>query len=285
MKQIHPQISRLLLAGLVACVLAGLSACSPSLAKLDPELFPPPEPNAITFWGHSTFYIDVDGFGLVIDPVFNQSLYIMRYRKIPAPPPGSYKNTGVILVSHAHIDHLSSNTIKTFPPEAVVLCPEPAAEKLSEVYQKVVTMKLGDEYPIPGGRVVAVPAHHPGGRYSLDAEPDGRALGYVIYTPYSTIYYTGDTDYFLGMTDIGLVHQPDISIINVSGHLLSTDAVRAAWATRSPVVIPSHYGAYGYFWLFPEFKKPRTYEVVEKLLGPILHTLELGGSLPIDGTR
>ena len=63
-------------------------------------------------------------------------------------------------------------------------------------------MRPGDEYPFPGGKIVAVPAHHPGGRNSIKANHDGDALGYVVYTPTKRIYYSGDTEYFQGMFDI-----------------------------------------------------------------------------------
>ncbi len=277
------QILNLLLFGLGLWSMAGLSACGPSIAKLDSAMFPAPAKNAISFWGHSCCYIDVDGFGIVTDPVFDKSL-IIRRRKIPAPPPSSYKNTQVILITHSHSDHLSTKTLALFPPDAVILCPEPAFKHLSKLDMEIKIMKLGDEFLIPGGRIVAVAAHHPGGRYSLDAEPDGGALGYVVYTPYSTVYYSGDTDFFSGFGEVGLTHRPDISILNINGHFHSTDAVRAAWALRSSTVIPVHFGAYGYLF-FGESKTPRNYEDMQKLLGPILKPLQLGESMPLTGIR
>ena len=276
-------INAALLCTLGVLWVSGLAGCSRSMADADPTLFPDPTDNTITFWGHACVYIDVDGYGIVTDPVF-QKTTDWRRRKVPAPPPASYANTGVILVSHGHSDHLSANTIGTFPESATVLCSEPSAKYLTDIPQNVVVMKIGDEYEYPGGKVVAVAAHHTGGRFGLSAKADGRALGYVVYTPRSVIYYTGDTNYFRGIDDIGIKYRPDVAIINVNGHLHSSDAILAAFATGALTVIPAHFGAYGYLW-FGTRKVPRNYDKIETMLEPVLLFLKLGESAPLTGKR
>jgi L-ascorbate metabolism protein UlaG (beta-lactamase superfamily) len=255
------------------------------MADADPALFPDPADNTITFWGHACFYIDVDGYGIVTDPVF-QKTTDWRRRKVPAPPPASYANTGVILVSHGHNDHLSRNTLRTFPETATILCSKGCAKYFdnNDVPQKVIVMDIGDEFEYPGGKVVAVAAHHTGGRFGVFTGVDGRALGFIVYTPQSVIYYTGDTNYWKGIDEIGAKFRPDISIVNVNGHLHSSDAVQAILATQSPVVIPSHFGAYGYLW-FGERKAPRNYDKIETVLDPVLMFLKLGESAPLSGRR
>jgi L-ascorbate metabolism protein UlaG (beta-lactamase superfamily) len=259
------------------------TGCSRSMADVDPTLFPDPADNTITFWGHACFYIDVDGYGIVTDPVF-QKTTDWRRRRVPAPPPSSYAHTGIILVSHGHNDHLSRNTIRTFPETATILCSRGCAKYLDDgdVPQKVIVMNIGDEFEYPGGKVVAVAAHHTGGRFGFFARDDGRALGFVVYTPQSVIYYTGDTNYWEGVEEIGAKYRPDIAIVNVNGHLHSSDAIQAILATRAPTVIPTHFGAYGYLWV-GEQKVPRKYEKIENILEPVLLFLNLGESCPLSG--
>ena len=267
------------LSGLLLLALA--PGCAATLARVDSSMFPDPPRNAITFWGHACCYIDVGGFGIVTDPMFENSATFRR-RKVPAPPRSAYAGARVILISHAHDDHLSPATIATFPESTLVLCPEPSARYLSEPGRVVRTMKPGDEFEYPGGRIVAVAAHHPGGRFSNDAEADGRALGYVIYAPEARLYYSGDTDPFPGFEAVARAHQPTLVILNVNGHLKSMDAVRAAQSLGAQTVVPVHYGVFGYlFW--GERKAPRSYEELSRHLGPILVPLELGRSLPLGG--
>jgi L-ascorbate metabolism protein UlaG (beta-lactamase superfamily) len=259
-----------------------LAAASPlpaaaGLASCDALLFPVPQRDALTFWGHACCYLDVGGFGIVTDPVFQEAFTIER-RHLPAPPTDSYRNARIVLVSHAHPDHLDSETLSHFPGACVILCPEPSAKYLRKLPQTVRCMRPGDAYEFPGGRIVAVAADHPGGRRSSSAAADGRALGYVIETPGGTIYYAGDTEYFDGFEKVASAFHPDIVLLNLNSHLHSLDAVRAFRETGATRLVPMHFGAYGYFFL-PERKLPRDYEELRDQLGSQLDVLQPGQSL------
>lgn len=261
-----------------ALLLVLFSGCS-GLAQVDPSVFPPPARDAVTFWGHACCYIDVGGLGIVTDPVFEKNV-ANRRRGIPSPPPSSYENARVVVISHAHPDHLSPPSLKTFPPETVILCPEPSAKYIKDVGREVRVMKVGDVYEFEGGRIIAVPAQHMGGRWSISADDDGRALGYVIETPAATLFYSGDTNYFDGFEHVGQTYQPDIAILNINGHMHSNDAVHAAWDTHAKFIIPMHFGAYGYFFMSaPE--RPRDYKDLEMLLDHQLVTLGISESFPL----
>src|SRR5262249_37434947 len=249
------------------------------LARTDAARFPVPASNSLTFWGHACCYLDVEGFGIVTDPVFRKAFTIER-RRIPAPPPASYRGARLVLLSHAHPDHLDATTLRTFAPDCVILCPEPSAKYLSHLHQKVQTMRPGESYAFPGGRVVAVAADHPGGRRSTADAADGRALGYVIETASHTLYYAGDTKFFHGFENVASAYHPDIALFNLNSHMHSMDAVRAFRATGATRLVPMHYGAYGYL-VFPERKMPRDYDEMQQLLGPQLALLLPGESLPL----
>ena len=263
-------------AGLVAS-----AACASTLARPDAARFPDPPRNAITFWGHACCYIDVDGYGIVTDPVFETKLRIRR-RKVPAPPPAAYAGARVILISHAHDDHLSPLTIAGFPESTLVLCPVPAASYLAQDPHVVRAMRPGDVQPFPGGTIVAVPAHHPGGRRGVHAEADGSALGYVIRTPYSTLYFSGDTNFFAGFDSVRTRYQPNVAILDINGHLHAMDAVQAARALGARTILPVHWGAYGYWW-FGEQKEPRDMDDLRRHLGASVVPLALGTSMPLTG--
>lgn len=264
---------------LALCLTLSLALGCGGLASTDADLFPEPAEDTVTFWGHACVYIDVDGVGVVTDPVFSKRM-LVRWRKIPAPPPGSYARTSVILISHPHDDHLNTKTIATFPESAVVLCPEPSQKYLRDVSQRVVSMKPGDVHEFSGGRIIAVDAHHPGGRRSLNAEADGRALGYVIETPRVTIYYSGDSDPFPGFKQVGDTYHPDFAILNINGHLHGRDAALAAFATQARTILPTHWGAYGYLF-FGRARLPRDEHDLERILGDRLVKLEPGESISL----
>lgn len=267
----------LLRAGLILALTT--PACS-GLARTDGARFPEPAPDAITFWGHACAYIDVGGVGVVTDPVFRSTL-VSRYRRGPAPPPASYAAARVVLISHAHPDHLDVPTLQTFPAGTVVLCPVPAVEHTARSGLDVRAMRPGDVFAFDGGTVTAVVAFHMAGRWGLHAEADGGALGYVIETSDDVIYYSGDSNYFSGFADVGWTFDPDIVLLNINGHLTGTDAVRAAWATRARVVIPLHWGTYPY-WVLGGNRRPRSEAMLTGLLDGRLRLLEVGEAYPLD---
>jgi L-ascorbate metabolism protein UlaG (beta-lactamase superfamily) len=259
-----------------------LAGCS-GLAEVDPVAFPEPKADHITFWGHACTYIDVGGVGIVTDPVFDKSLY-QRRRFIGIPPDESFRRARVVVISHAHDDHLSPATLARFPADVTVLCPLPAAEFLKKKGFAAKGMKPGEQFQLGAVRITAVAVHHPGSRYGIHAAADGRALGWVIATDAATIFYSGDTNYCSSFSEVGWTYAPDIAILNVNGHLKPHDAARAAWATRAPVVIPTHWGGFGY-WIVGGNRNPRGEDDLQALLGERLHILRLGESFPLAQAR
>jgi L-ascorbate metabolism protein UlaG (beta-lactamase superfamily) len=203
-----------------------------------------PAPNTLNFWGHAACYLDIEGTGIVTDPVFAPWLGHLFPRIAPAPEPSAYDQAQIVLISHAHRDHLHPATLATFSPATVILCPMPSVPHLTEVAARVQGLVPGERWVFPGGTIIAVPAHHPGGRNSLAAQADGGALGYVIATRERTIYYTGDTEYFPGFRAVAAKYAPDLVLLNLNAHLNATGAARAIQDLGSPPAVLMHHGAY-----------------------------------------
>ena len=272
-------------AGAVLLCLFVLTGCIGGIGLTyteDPELFPTPPKNAITFWGHACMYLDLDGFGIVTDPVFEPVYASFHRRYIDSPPPSSFDGVRIVLISHAHNDHLSPKTLKRFPESTIVLCPTPSAKYMDELKLKIITMRPGDVQPFPGGEIIAINAWHPGYRYSFKARADGRALGYVIRTEEHTIYYTGDTQYFDVFREVGQTHQPDLVLININTHLEDHDALKAIRDLSPRIVIPGHFGAYRGS---NERKTPRYRNALAEDLGSMWLELAVGESCSLDGER
>jgi len=262
---------------LLACWVAACAGCG---GQVEPEELYGVQPtrNAITFWGHATAYIDVDGFGIVTDPLFDEAYGLFHRRMIPVPPFSTFDETKIIFISHSHRDHLSLDTLERFPAAATILCSDEVAEYIVDAKQQVVTMEIDDEYAIPGGTITAVAANHASGRWSIKSTDDGSALGFVLATPAMTIYYTGDTDYFSGIKEIGDRFGPDLVLLNVNAHLHGEEAIWTIEDLGGPIVIPMHYGAYRNV---NELRVPRWHEDLEAMLGPVFVPLGIGKSFPL----
>lgn len=261
-----------------------LSGCVAGIGlnhETDAIFFPDPPRNSISFWGHATNYIDINGIGIITDPIFEPKYGIINKRFIPSPSMLSYDQTDIILISHPHQDHLSPSTLSKFPSDVKILCPQISKKYIKNFNSQIVTMNPGDIYEFKDGQIIAVAVHHPGYRYSLKARSDGRALGYIIRTKDQTIFYSGDTEYFDGFKEIGSKYKPNIAILNLSTHMRTDDAIRTIRDLGVQKVIPSHYGAYG--GGFNEKKTSKYRSELSKYLGEMWISLPIGKSCSLSG--
>jgi L-ascorbate metabolism protein UlaG (beta-lactamase superfamily) len=271
---------------LVISAVISLTGCIAGIGlnhNTDSELFPEPPRNSITTWGHATNYIDINGFGIITDPIFEPKYGIINKRFISAPPMSAYDQTDIILISHPHQDHLSPTTISKFPPHVKIFAPKQSEKYLKNFNSQTTIMKPGDIYEFQGGQIIAVAVHHPGYRYSLKARHDGRALGYIIRTENQTIFYSGDTEYFDGFKEIGRTYKPNLVILNLSTHMRTNDAIRTIKDLGVQKVIPSHYGAYG--GGSNEGKTSKYRSELSKYLGNIWVSLQIGKSCSLTGEK
>ena len=79
---------------------------------------------AITWIGHSTFLIQVEGINIVTDPVFGHLPFFRRQVK-PGIPIKKVPSLDYVIISHNHLDHMDSAALSLFKqhPECTFLVP------------------------------------------------------------------------------------------------------------------------------------------------------------------
>jgi L-ascorbate metabolism protein UlaG (beta-lactamase superfamily) len=154
----------------------------------------------------------------------------------PYQVPGSSRKAGIILVTHAHHDHLDPPSIAVLAgPETKCFCP---ADCLPKMPKGAKAMSPGDRVEIMGVEITAVPAYNINKRF----HPKGSGgVGYIIRHADGTVYHAGDTDLIPEMADI----RCDIALLPVSGTYVMTaeEAVKAVELIRPKVAVPIHYGS------------------------------------------
>jgi L-ascorbate metabolism protein UlaG (beta-lactamase superfamily) len=219
---------------------------------------------SVTFAGHSTVLLEMDGVRLLTDPLLRRWIGVL-IRRSPVPPPAVRRDLGAVLISHAHLDHLDVPSLRLIDRRTPVVVPRGLGPLLRRLGFAPLEMEVGDEVEIgaasavgPGStrvRVRAVPADHPGARYPL--APESAALGYVVAGGLSA-YFAGDTGLYDGMRDLGPV---DVAVLPVGGwgprlpsdHLNPLSAAKALELLRPAACVPMHWGTIYPPWLPPEF--------------------------------
>ena len=169
----------------------------------------PGEPARVTWLGHASFLVQLDGVSLLLDPALRPHIFPRIARNVP---PGlaieSLPPIDAALVSHSHYDHLDLGTL------TAVKAPVVAGLGLRELFEDedLPATELGwwESTSVKGVKVTFVPAQHWSRRGPFDTNATLWG-GFVIEGSTATVYHSGDTAYFSGFRAIG-ERFPDIDL-------------------------------------------------------------------------
>jgi L-ascorbate metabolism protein UlaG (beta-lactamase superfamily) len=242
-------------------------------------------PARLTYVGHATVVIDMDGVRLLTDPVLRPR--VLHLRRAAPVPADALRGIDAVLVSHGHWDHLDLPSLDRLGREMAIVCPRGLGGLLRRKrFSAVTEVEAGESISVGALRVTAVPAEHHGGRVPFGARGD--ALGFVV-TGSESIYFAGDTDIFEGMAELGPV---DVALLPVAGwgrkvgpgHLDPEGAARAAALIRPRLAIPIHWGTLYAIGRVPETASPHEFAQHAAALAPDVDVriVDPGASLSLD---
>jgi L-ascorbate metabolism protein UlaG (beta-lactamase superfamily) len=196
--------------------------------------------------GHATVLLELDGTRLLTDPLLRTRVFHLR--RHAAARVDVLGRIDVVLVSHAHWDHLDVPSLRRVVGSgSVVVVPRGVAKHLGRSdAAEIFEIDEGEELALSGLTVTATHAEHHGRRLPFgDATP---SLGFVVSGSTRT-YFAGDTDLFDGM---GTLAPLDLALIPVAGwgprlpagHLDPRGAAEALRLLRPRVAVPIHWGTY-----------------------------------------
>ncbi len=201
----------------------------------------------VTYVGHATILIDLDGVRLLTDPVLRARVVHLR-RIAPPVSAGSLGQIDAILLSHAHWDHLDLPSLRTFDRSVRVVAPRGLGALLRKLrFAEISEVDVGEKLTIGAVEVTATPAEHDGRRGPLGVSAP--ALGFVV-TGSKRVYFAGDTDLFTDMEAIG--GSLDLALLPVAGwgkklgpgHLDAARAATAASLLKPRMAVPIHWGTF-----------------------------------------
>jgi L-ascorbate metabolism protein UlaG (beta-lactamase superfamily) len=201
----------------------------------------------LTWIGHSTVVLDLDGVRLLTDPLLRARLGHLRRHGAP-PAPAVTDRIDAVLVSHVHLDHLDVRSLRRLDRETRVIAPVGAGDLVRRIgFDRVDEVAPGDRLEVRDAVVAAVPAVHDGRR-----RPRGivaATLGFEV-AGVSRTYFAGDTALFDGMR--ALAGRIDVALLPIwgwgpslgPGHLDPAGAAQAAALVRPRIAVPIHWGTF-----------------------------------------
>ena len=203
----------------------------------------------LSYYGHSTFLLEIKGLNLLFDPFItpNELAKNIDVNSIPAD---------YILVSHGHEDHVA---------DAVSIAKRTGATVVSNFeivswfgvqgVEKGHPMNHGGSWSFDFGSVKYVNAVHssvlPDGTYG------GNPGGFIISTDEGNVYYAGDTALTYDMKLIGDTANISHAILPIGDNFTMgvDDAVIAAEFVGCNEIIGMHYDTFGYIEIDKEEAK------------------------------
>jgi L-ascorbate metabolism protein UlaG (beta-lactamase superfamily) len=206
----------------------------------------PNEPGRLTWLGHSTVLVELDGARVLTDPVLRRR--VGHLRRAEAVEPEAIAPIDLILISHVHWDHLDLPSLEGLGHETRVVVPRGAGSLLARRgFRQVIEVGEGDHADVNGLSVVATHAAHSAARGPLGVKAP--SLGYLLGDD-RRVYFAGDTDLFAGMSS--LADRLHVALLPIAGwgprlpagHLDPERAATALRMLRPRIAVPIHWGTY-----------------------------------------
>jgi L-ascorbate metabolism protein UlaG (beta-lactamase superfamily) len=266
-------------AGAMAVVITLVSAGAAWLvdARMDSAITPddytpladPQEPLKPSSWpndaltianlGHATLLMNYFGVSVITDPtLFNRiglavdSLFTIGPRRLAAPPlpPSALQAVQVILVTHAHMDHLDLPSLKALPKSATVIACNKCSALIRPLgFNDVRELKWGESTTVYGLQVTAMGARHWGKRWP----PYGTDYGfnsYVLQRDGHRMLYACDsatTDLFAALHS----DPPEVAAFSISAYnpfIWNHANPEQVWSmfeqTGADYLVPIHWGTF-----------------------------------------
>jgi L-ascorbate metabolism protein UlaG (beta-lactamase superfamily) len=203
--------------------------------------------NRLTFLGHSTVLVDLDGARVLTDPLFGHLAAGVIRRQVPAVLPDTLGGLSAVFISHGHWDHLDLASLRALPGQPEFIVPVGLGRVVAKATHGVVhEIRAGDRLQVGELTLEAIHAEHGRRRSVFTIAED--ALGILIVGS-TSVYFAGDTDLFLGMER--LAGRVDVALLPVGGwgpilgrgHLSPARAAEAAARIVPAIATPIHWGA------------------------------------------
>jgi L-ascorbate metabolism protein UlaG (beta-lactamase superfamily) len=214
----------------------------------------------VTWLGHSSLMINIDGYKILIDPVFEKRISVFGPTRFNGDVPLDIRQIpkiDAVIISHDHYDHLNRYTVQRLIDKSnKFIVPLAVGAQLVEwgvPRDNIVELDWWQEYQFdPNLLVAATPAQHFSGRGITDRNKTLWA-SWVIKSPFHKLYFSGDSGYFDGFKQIGNKYGPfDMTFIECGAygegwpkvHMFPEQTVQAHLDLKGNILQPIHWGTF-----------------------------------------
>ncbi|MCF7480627.1 MBL fold metallo-hydrolase [Vibrio sp. J1-1] len=228
------------------------------------------DPMRVTWLGHSTMLVEVDGVRILTDPVFDYASPLIAKAWFERNIPNTHARESlpvpdVIVISHDHYDHLEASSIRFYADKSVIFyVPLGVGKHLIKwgvCADDIVEFDWWESIQYANVELICTPANHNSGRTYLDKNTTLWA-SWVMKGRSETLYFSGDSAYDQHFAEIAQRFGPiDIACLEVAadvkenqgypvenwGHMQAHHTVQAFKDLQAKKLLPVHWATYELF--------------------------------------
>ncbi len=215
----------------------------------------------ITWMGHSSFLIEIEGKKILLDPVYSEKaspvsfIGVNKYFQEMPISLEAIDKVDAVIISHDHYDHLDYKTILKIKNKTdrffVPLGVDNHLLLWGVEKEKMEVLDWWDTVVFKELNLACTPARHFSGRGLTQSKT--LWASWVIKGKKATIFFSGDSGYDTHFKHIGEKYGPfDIALIECGQyhknwkniHMMPEEAAQAAVDLKSKLTMPIHWGAF-----------------------------------------
>lgn len=223
----------------------------------------PANETSIVWFGHSSYFLQANGFKMLVDPVLSERISPVQFAGTKSYPgtriysPEDIPDLDCLLLTHDHYDHTDYQTVVALNPKVKKIYTSLGVGAHLEHWgieaSKIHEFDWWDTHAItPGIQLTATPARHFSGR-RLTNRNQTLWSSFVLATPNHRIFIGGDSGYGEHFKKIGEKFGPFDLVIMETGqynvqwaniHSMPEEAVQASVDLKAKVMLPVHWGKF-----------------------------------------
>lgn len=210
---------------------------------------------AAAWIGHATVLLRMEGMTILTDPVFSPKVGLgfgfltggPRRLVAPAIAISALPRIDLVLLSHAHFDHLDLPTLHRLDRRIPVVTAHRTEDLVRELgFGDVTELRWGEQHTIGPLRITARRVVHWGARTFYDSHRGFN--GYLLETPRRRVLFGGDTAYHEAFRDLRPVNLAILGIgaydPYIQAHATPEQALAMADHAHAERVLPMHHSTF-----------------------------------------
>ncbi|MDP2112643.1 MAG: MBL fold metallo-hydrolase [Bacteroidota bacterium] len=257
-----------------------------------------PEKDVLVWFGHSSYFMQIDGKKILVDPVFSGhaspfSFMVKSFEGSDIYTPEDFPEIDYLFITHDHWDHLDYKTVLKLKPKVGKIITSLGTGAHLEHWgfspEQIIEKDWNESAVLDSGFVItATPGRHFSGRGFKRNQAIW--VSFVLQTPSKKIFIGGDSGYDTHFAKIGAEHGPfDLALLECGQynkswkyiHLMPEELVQAATDLKAKTFMPVHWGKFALALHAWDEPIERVTKEAHRLNVPIVHPM-IGEEVNLD---